>query len=426
LPRNTTINPMRPAPSFGFVLLVVLSLPFSGTAIAEDWPQLLGPRRDGTYNGDDLAESWPESGPPVVWEKQVGHGFSNPVVANGRVILFHRVGDEELIEALEPDTGKPIWTFRYATTYRDGFGFDPGPRASPIVAGSQIYTFSPQGVLHCIRFSDGRKIWRVNTHQEFGADKGFFGAASTPVIDGPRLLVNVGGPNGAGIVAFDKDTGRVLWKVTDDEASYSSAVVADIAGKRLAVFFTREGLQAVDSKTGEVRHALRWRARSHASVNAAVPLVIGDRVFLSSSYGTGAILVDLSGDEPKQIWSSDDAISNHYATNVHKDGYLYGFHGRQEYGQSFRAIELETGKVAWEQGGFRAGTVTLAGDRLLILAENGELTMAEASPDGFKVLSRAKILDGTVRAYPALAEGRLYTRNGSRLVSVDLRKQASR
>ena len=403
---------------YGLLFLVAALLP---TVVAEDWPQLLGPRRDGTYEGGDLAKSWPEAGPKVLWEKEIGHGFSNPVVANDRVILFHRIGDEELVEAVEPDTGKPIWTFRYATTYRDGFGFDPGPRASPVVAGSQIYTFSPQGVLHCIRLSDGKKIWRVDTHQEFGADKGFFGAASTPVIDGSRLLVNVGGPDGAGIVAFDKDTGRVLWKVTDDEASYSSPVVAEIAGNWLAVFFTREGLQAIDSKTGKVRHTLRWRARSHASVNAAVPLIIGERVFLSSSYGTGAILLDLSGAEPKQIWSSDDAISNHYATNVHRNGYLYGFHGRQEYGQVFRAIELATGKVVWEQSGFRAGTVTLAGDRLLILSESGELTMAEASPAGFKVLSRAKILDGTVRAYPALADGRLYARNESRLICVDLR-----
>lgn len=412
---------MRHAPGIGPLLLLLLSLVAASNASAEDWPQLLGPRRDGTYNSEDLAESWPEAGPPIVWEKEIGHGFSNPVVANGQVIVFHRVGDEELVEALEPDTGKLVWTFRYATTYRDGFGFDPGPRASPVVAGSQIYTFSPQGVLHCIRFSDGKKIWRANTHEEFGADKGFFGAASTPVVDGSRLLANVGGPDGAGIVAFDKDTGRVLWKVTDDEASYSSPVVADIAGERLAVFFTREGLQAVHSTTGEVRHALRWRARSHASVNAAVPLVMGDRVFLSSSYGTGAILLDLSDDEPKRLWSSDDAISNHYATNVYKDGYLYGFHGRQEYGQVFRAIELETGKVAWEQEGFRAGTATLAGDRLLILAESGELTMAAASPGGFKALARAKILDGTVRAYPALADGRLYVRNESRLVCVDLR-----
>ena len=412
------------AACFGLLLLLVWLFPFA--VRAEDWPQLLGPRRDGTYHGGDLAASWPEDGPRIVWQKDVGSGFSNPVVANGRVILFHRVGDEELVEALDPETGKPIWTFRYATTYRDGFGFDPGPRASPVVAGSQIYTFSPQGILHCIRFNDGKKVWRRNTHQEFGADKGFFGAASTPVVEGTRLLLNVGGRNGAGIVAFDKDTGRTLWRASDDEASYSSPVVADIDGKRLAVFFTREGLQAVVPNNGEIRHSLRWRARSHASVNAAMPLVIGNRVFLSSSYRTGATLLDLGGDRLEQLWFSDDALSNHYATSVHKDGYLYGFHGRQEYGQVLRSVELATGKVQWEQRGFRAGTVTLAGDRLLILVENGELVVAEASPKGFHSLARAKVLDGTVRAYPALAQGRLYARNVSRLVCVDLREPAPR
>ena len=408
----------------GLLLLLACLLP--SAVRAEDWPQLLGPRRDGTYNGGDLAAAWPEEGPRMVWQKDIGHGFSNPVVANGRLILFHRVGNEDLVEALDPETGGTIWTFRYATTYRDGFGFDPGPRASPVVAGSQIYTFSPQGILHCIRFNDGKKVWRRDTHQEFGADKGFFGAASTPVVEGTRLLLNVGGRNGAGIVAFDKDTGRTLWQASDDEASYSSPVVADIAGERLAVFLTREGLQAVVPNNGEIRHSLRWRARSHASVNAAMPLVIGNRVFLSSSYRTGATLLDLGGGQLKQLWSSDDALSNHYATNVHKDGYLYGFHGRQEYGQVFRSIELATGKVQWEQRGFRAGTVTLADDRLLILVENGELVVAEASPEGFRSLARRRVLDGTVRAYPALARGRLYARNESRLVCVDLREPASR
>ncbi|MDA1312777.1 MAG: PQQ-binding-like beta-propeller repeat protein [Acidobacteria bacterium] len=391
------------------------------TLVAEDWRQLLGPRRDGTYNGGDLAASWPESGPKTLWQREVGHGFSNPVVVGGRLILFHRVGDEELIESLDALTGKPEWTFRYATSYRDGFGFDPGPRASPVVAGSQVYTFSPQGILHCVRLTDGKKVWRVDTHQEFDADKGYFGAASTPLLDGTSLFLNVGGSGGAGIIAFDKDTGRVLWKATDDEASYSSPVMAEIAGRKLVVFFTREGLKALDPKTGDVRYAMRWRSRSNASVNAALPLVIGNRVFLSSSYGTGAVLLDLGGGEVKQVWSSDDSLSNHYATSVHKAGYLYGFHGRQEYGQVFRAVELATGKLRWEQEGFRAGTVTLANDRLLILAENGELVMAAASPDGFKVFSRAKILDGVVRAYPALADGRLYARNESRLICVDLR-----
>ena len=405
-----------------YTAIVLLSLTLASShAIAEDWPQLRGPQRDGVYRGDDLGDPWPASGPPVVWQKDIGHGFANVAVANGRVILFHRLGNEEVVEALDAKTGEKIWSFAYPTTYRDGFGFDPGPRASPVIAGSQVYTFGAQGVLHCLRFTDGKKVWSLDTHRKFGVTKGFFGAASTPVVDGTRLFLNVGGRDGAGLVALDKDVGRVLWTATGDEASHSSPVVASFGGKRHVVFYTRAGLQAVDPATGDVRFHQQWRSRSRASVNAAMPLVIGDRIFLSSSYGTGAILLKVRGSEVEKVWSSDETLSNHYSTSVYHDGHLYGFHGRQEYGQEFRCVDLETGKVRWSEPGMRAGTVTLAGGRLLILRENGELILAEASPAGFKSLARAKILDGVVRAYPALANGLLYARNEKRLVCVDLR-----
>ncbi len=356
-----------------------------------------------------------------MWEKDVGDGLANVAVANRRVILFHRLGDEDVVEALDVQTGKAIWAFRYPTTYRDSFGFDPGPRASPVIASSQIYTFGAQGMLHCLRFTDGKKVWSFDTHAKFGVSKGFFGAAGTPLVDAGRLFLNVGGSGGAGLVALDKDSGRVLWTATDDEASYSSPVAADFGGKRHIVFFTRSGLQAADPATGEIRFHQRWRSRSRTSVNAATPIVVDDRIFLSSSYGTGAILLKVGGAELEKVWSSDDALSNHYSTSVYKDGYLYGFHGRQEYGQELRCVEWETGKVRWSEPGIRAGTVTLAGDRLLVLRENGELILAEASPAGFKSIARAKILDGVVRAYPALSGGRLYARNGRRLICVDLR-----
>ena len=394
---------------------------FAALALAEDWPQLRGTQRDGIYRAGDLADTWPGSGPPVVWEKDVGDGLANVAVANRRVILFHRLGDEDVVEALDARTGKAIWTFRYPTTYRDSFGFDPGPRAGPVIASSQIYTFGAQGMLHCLRFTDGKKVWSLDTHAKFGVSKGFFGAAGTPLVDAGRLFLNVGGSGGAGLVALDKDTGRVLWTATDDEASYASPVAADFSGKRHIVFFTRSGLQAADPATGEIRFQQRWRSRSRASVNAATPVVVDDRIFLSSSYGTGAILLKVGGAEIEKVWSSDDALSNHYSTSVYKDSYLYGFHGRQEYGQELRCVEWETGKVRWSEPGMRAGTVTLAGDRLLVLRENGELILAEASPAGFESIARAKILDGVVRAYPALANGRLYARNGRRLVCVDLR-----
>lgn len=390
-------------------------------ATAGDWPQLLGPDRNGVYSGGDLAASWPEKGPPRLWKRDVGAGFSNPVVASGRLILFHRKGDKEIVESLDAKTGEPGWKFEYPSNYHDDFGFDEGPRASPVVVAGQVYTFGAQGVLHCLQLASGKKIWSVDANKEFGVRKGFFGAASTPLVEGARLFLNVGG-DGAGIVAFDKDTGRVLWKATSDEASYSSPVAATLGGEKKIVFFTREGLVVLDPETGEVSHKLHWRARMNASVNAAVPLIIGENIFLSASYGTGATFIHVNGPKLEQLWSTEDALTNHYATSVYSDGVLYGYHGRQEYTQSFRAIEAKTGKLLWEESGFGAGTVTLADGRLLLLRENGELVLAEASAEAFKPLARARILDGTVRAYPALADGLLYARNTNSLVCVDLRK----
>ena len=233
--------------------------------------------------------------------------------------------------------------------------------------------------------------------------------------------MNIGGAGGAGLVAFDGPRGKTLWTATDQEASYSSPVAATINGARHVIFFTRAGLVDVDPANGKVRYQFPWRARMQASVNAAAPIVVGDMVFVSSSYGTGAVLLQIAPGGLKQVWSSDDALTNHYATSVYKDGFLYGYHGRQEEGPSLRCIEFKTGKVRWNIDGFRAGSITLAGDRLLILKEGGELVMAEASPTAFKAISTAKILAPVVRSYPAVANGKLYVRNEKTLVCLNLK-----
>jgi outer membrane protein assembly factor BamB len=194
-------------------------------------------------------------------------------------------------------------------------------------------------------------------------------------------------------------------------------VAAVIGGVRRALFFTREGLVDADPATGKVRSQFRWRSRSQASVNAATPLVYGNQVFLSASYGTGATLLDLSGAEPKVVWSGDDSLSSHYASSVLHEGYLYGFHGRQEHGQQLRCVEWKSGRVMWSVDGFGAGTVTLAGSRLLVLRENGEFAIAQASPKAFRTERQVTLLPGPVRSYPALAGGRLYARNEDTLAA---------
>jgi outer membrane protein assembly factor BamB len=401
--------------------LVLLLLLTWNHAQGEDWPQFLGPSRNGVYSGPAPGFGWAKSGPAKVWKIDVGQGFSAPVVVRSRVILFHRLENRAIVDSLDALTGKRMWSAEYPTLYRDDFGFDEGPRGTPAVAGDRIYTFGAEGVLQALDFATGKRVWSIDFKQKFGADKGFFGAACSPLVEGDRVLMNVGGPNGAGVAAFDAATGKVLWSATNDEAGYSAPVAASIDGVRHALFFTRNALVDIDPATGKVRFTFPWRSRSHASANAAAPIVAGNLVFLSASYGTGATVVQIEGSKVKQIWASDDALSNHYATSVYRDGYLYGYHGRQEYGQSLRAIELKTGKVQWNIDGFGAGTVTLAGDRLLLVRENGELVVAPASPKEFKPLARAQLLPGVVRAYPALADGKLFVRNERTLACFNLK-----
>ena len=399
----------------GAVLLFIAG----STLGARDWPHFLGPERVGRYLGPPLARTWTEGAPRELWRRPVGEGFAGPVVSGGRLLMFHRVGDREVLEALDPETGSSIWRYDYPTTYRDDFGFDEGPRSAPVVDDGRVYTFGAQGQLHAVELDTGAGVWSVDTRSDFRFRKAFFGAAGSPLVEDGRVIANVGGPSD-GIVAFDADSGDVLWSVAGEEASYSSPVAATFGGVRHALFFTRDNLVSLDPVDGREHFRRSWRARIRASVNAATPLVVDDLVFVSAQYGTGAGLFRVAGSGLEELWTSNDVLSNHYATSVHRDGYLYGYHGRQEYGPSLRAVALETGEAAWDVPRFGAGSVLLADDLLVIMRESGELLLAEALPDAFTPVARAQLLRGTVRAYPALADGRFFVRNGDTLLAVDL------
>jgi outer membrane protein assembly factor BamB len=398
------------------VLLVLLSVPVA----ASDWPQFLGPSRNGVYAGAALNEKWPAAGPRLLWRKEIGQGLSGPVVAGKRLILFHRVDDREIVESLDALTGAPQWRHAYPTTYRDDFGFDEGPRAVPVVADGIVYTYGAEGKLHAVDAATGKPVWNVDAMRQFEVEKGFFGAAGSPLVESGRVIANIGGKK-AGIVAFDSKTGKVVWTATTDAASYSSGVAATILGSRYAVFFTRAGLVGLDPASGQVRFQRPWRARQAASVNAATPLVVGNTIFVSAEYGPGAGALLFDGSKFADLWLSDEVLSNHYATSVFHEGTLYGFHGRQEFGPVFRAVDLQSGKVLWSTGRFGAGSVTLAGNRLVIVRESGELVLASASPKSFQQIAAAQVLPATVRAYPALSDGVLYLRNDNTLIALDLR-----
>src|SRR5262249_34500555 len=272
--------------AIAFCGLSVCLLPW---ARAADWPQFRGPARDGTSPETGLAASWPKDSPPVVWRKKIGTGYSGPVVAGDSLILFHRVGAQEVVQCFNAATGNALWQFAYATAYQDDFGKGDGPRSTPVVAGNQVFTLGAEGMLHCVRLDNGKKLWGRSILKDYDVPKNFFGVGTTPLIDDKRLLLNVGG-KGAGILASARNRGKEVWKATDDGASYSSPVPATIDGVRHVIFLTRQGVVSVDPARGKVRFRKHWRARSSASVNAATPVVVKNLVFISASYETGAVL----------------------------------------------------------------------------------------------------------------------------------------
>jgi outer membrane protein assembly factor BamB len=392
-------------------------------ATGADWPQFLGPDRNGTSPEKGLLDSWTATGPPVVWEKEVGEGFSSPVIRGGRLILFHRVGDEEIVECLGAATGKEIWRHKTPTNYDDPLGKGNGPRSTPAIAGDHVYTLSPGGLLLCLKLSDGTKVWQRALLEDYEVPPSYFGVGTSPLVEGNLMLVNVGGKD-AGIVAFDKASGKEVWKATGQGASYASPIAATLDGVRHVLFFTREGLASVDPANGTVRFSKRWRARINASVNAASPIVFDNHVFLSACYNTGAILLRVQKDGVDEVWSNDESLSCHFNTPVYLDGHLYGFHGRQDIeGGRLRCVEAKTGKVKWEAPGRGVGSLLLADGRLIVLTEGGDLLLVEPDPEKYREKARATVLGKPCRAHPALAEGRLYARDDRRLVCWDMKKK---
>jgi outer membrane protein assembly factor BamB len=403
---------------FSILLLACLS---GSTSCAADWPQFLGPDRNGTSTETGLLQSWEAKGPPVVWQKEVGEGYSAPVVASGRLILFHRVGDEEIVECLDAATGKEMWRHREATNYRDPLGKGDGPRSTPLIAGERVYALSPGGRLLCLKLADGEKIWQRELLKDYAVPRSFFGVGTSPILEDGKLLVNVGG-RGAGIVAFDTENGKEVWKAAEDGASYSSPVAATIDGVRHAIFFTRQGIVSLDPANGNVRFHKRWRSRMDASVNAATPVVIGDCLFFTACYETGAILVRAKKDGIEELWSNDRSLSCHFGTPIYHEGFLYGFDGRQESGTEFRCVEAKSGKVLWSKEGFGCGSILLAEGNLIVLSETGELVLVECKSDKYREKARAGGLAGPCRAHMALVNGRLYARDNSKLVCWNLKK----
>ena len=388
----------------------------------EDWPSFLGPRHNSISSEKGLTQSWPPEGPPVVWSRKLGPSYSGPVTSQGRLILFHRVGMEEVVQCVDAGTGDEIWKRSYPTRYVDQYGYNNGPRSSPTIHLNRVYTYGAEGKLTCLDFRTGELLWQRSINQDYQVPQSFFGVAGAPVIDGELVLLNAGGPSGAGVTAVSRNTGKTVWKTSNDGASYSTPVVRTINGERLAIFFTREGLLAVETRSGQERYRYPFRSRNHYSVNVASPVAVDDYVFLSATYNTGAVLLKLELAGLKEIWRDRLAMQNHWATSIYYEGYLYGMDGRHETGSNFRCIEFMTGKVRWTADkGLGRSAFIMAEGHLITLGERGYLALIEVNPDRYIEKSRVRVLDYPCWTPPVLSHGLLYVRNETRLVCLNLR-----
>ena len=348
-------------------------------------------------------------------------------MADGRVYLFQRVADRELVEALDAATGKPVWKDAgHPTRFRPQVGGGDGPLCVPVVAGSRLVIFGASGTLACLDTATGRRQWTRETHRDFAAPEGYFGAGSTPLVIGERVIVNVGGARQeAGLVAFDLATGETAWQTLADAASYSAPVAVDVAGRPHVLAVTRLTCLLVDAETGEIRWQFRFGQRG-PTVNAATPVLLSkDRLLITAAYGIGSVCADFDAASAQPIWEGIDSLATQYCTPILLDGQLYAIDGRDDIPPArFRCLDPATGRVRWSEPAFGYGTLLAADGKLLVAKTNGELLLVEPDPEELKVLARCRpfgdALAGAIRALPALANGRLYLRDDRQLLCLDV------
>ncbi len=468
-------------PAFRLCLVPFYMLLFARTSAisGEDWPWFLGPRHDGTSTEVDIQLKWPESGPKVLWKKSAGTGYSAPSILDGKTVLHHRQGDSEVVSCMSAATGEIIWEHKYPSDFTDPYGYNNGPRCSPILEGQRCYTLGAEGMLCCTDLESGAIVWQHELKEKFDLPEWFFGVGCSPVVDGERLIVPVGGQPDSGIVAFNKLDGTIVWEavgkstwngVVDTNSgrpyewtelemviSYSSPIIATIHNKRHLLCLVRQGLVSLDPETGKQNFRYLFRPKVHESVNAARPVVIGDQIFLSAAYRLGSALLKINpdGNSFEEVWKSDDNILAHWSTPIHVDGFLYGFIGRHENEGELRCVRLSDGNVAWEASGligdvtdfgrdrstgkviniatgkpvpfpyFGRGSLTRVGDRFIVLGERGTLSVVQVNSEMFIEDCRTSFDEIHYPAWtaPVVSNGQLYLRSEDWLLCLDVRKQ---
>lgn len=377
---------------------------------ANDWPQFLGPDRNGTSPDEKLVPAWIANGLRELWRVPLGEGYSGFAVRGDSAFTMYGNGREDFLIALDSRDGRVLWRYRTGPSPRDLYG-GLGPRVTPAIDGALVLTMSAQGDVLALDAESGTVVWRRALASEHGFRAPAEGVASSPLVADGRVYVMNGGRDGRTVLALDASTGRTLWTSVDDRTSYSSPVRADVRGVPQAFFLTGAHLFSLDPASGRVLGSHPWPTYDY--VNAATPLVVPpDRVFISSGYDQGAALLRLSIDGIEELWRSRE-MKNHFNNSVHYASAFLGFD------QSIlKAVDAETGALLWRERGFGHGSIIVVGSHLVILSDDGELSAARASREALRVEARHRVLDGKTWTPPSIAGGRIFVRNALEAVAL--------
>jgi outer membrane protein assembly factor BamB len=406
------------------VLLVAVFI--TGHASGGDWPQFLGPNRNGVSEEKDLIQRWPEKGPREVWRVRGGVGMSGLAISKGRcVTMLQRDGKQRLV-AHETGKGAPLWDTVIAPAFENQMG--DGPRATPTIAGDRIFCMTGEGILFGASLKDGKLLWSVDLLKKYGGKMADYGLAASPLVVEDQVIVIIGG-KGATVVACDAVTGEVRWATGNDPAGYSSPALLKVNEQDQVVAFTGASAMGLSPLTGK----LIWRFPfvTDYNCNIAVPLAVGDRIFISSGENHGSALLELKNQgsqftaSPK--WESlgpKSVMRNEWQTSILLDGHLYGFDNVGGAGpiSHLTCIDAATGKRVWQQPRFGKGNLIAADGKLFIATIDGELVIAKVSPQGYQELGRMEVCKPTRQA-PSLANGMLYLRDEEEIVCFDVRAQ---
>ena len=389
---------------------------------AGDWPNWLGPNRNGASPETGLLTTWPKAGPKVLWKVPGGVGYSSIAIAKGRAITQVQHDGAEHVLALDAVKGTKLWETKIANEYTNNYG--DGPRATPTIEGKFVYVHSPSGPLACLEADTGKIVWSINLLKDLGGKKIDWGFAASPLVDGDLVYALPGAP-GAAVAAFNKTTGKLAWKSGgDDQAGYSTPMPVTVDGQKQIIFFNAAGLFATTPDTGKELWRIDWQ--TGYKCNICTPLLIGkDQLFVSSGEDVGCAMFKLSASAaPTVLWESKgkkSVMENYWANSVYHDGYLYGitghFHVKKMH---LNCVDAKTGKLMWSVKDYGKSALTLADGHLLITTYQGDVVLAACNPLKYEEKARVAVVAERRPTPATIADKRLYLRDNDSIICLDI------